>query len=282
MKNKIDKKRILILGASGFLGNAIYKELCNYFKTFGTYRTPNKEFESNRHFFNYNIENDDVYEILEITKPDVVVSALRGDFNLQTIAHTHLVEYALEHKTKLIYLSSANVFDGYSKYPSYETDKTLSHSIYGHFKIKIENMLLRMPKKQSAIIRLPMVFGSNSPRVSEIQQLAKNNEAVEIFPNLIMNVTYDRKVTQQIHYIINQKKYGVFHLGSTDLVHHDDFVKDMLPYISKTHVQLKHVYTSNEDRYLAVLPKYNTLPKHLQVTSHNVLIKHQKYVCKAL
>ncbi|RNC87182.1 MAG: NAD-dependent epimerase/dehydratase family protein [Winogradskyella sp.] len=271
MKTKVHKHKILILGASGYLGNAIYKELCDYFRTYGTYFTPKKEFENNAHMFHYNVKEDDIYEILEITKPDIIISALRGDFHAQTIAHTHIAEYALEHNSKIIFLSSANAFDAYSKYPSYETDKTLSHSIYGHFKIKIENMLLRMPKKQVAILRLPMVFGSNCPRIQEIKANIADNEAVEIFPNLIMNVTLDKKVTQQIHYIINRNKYGVFHLGSTDLVHHDEFISQLVSSISQTKVALKRVYTTNEDRYLAVLPKYNKLPKHLQITSEVVL-----------
>ncbi len=276
MKREISKHKILILGASGFLGNAIYKELCNYFKTFGTYYTPKKEFEKNKHFFNYNVEDDDLYEILEATKPDIVISALRGNFHAQTIAHTHLADYALEHGTKIIFLSSANAFDAYSKYPSYETDKTLSHSIYGHFKIKIENMLLRMPPKQVSILRLPMVFGNNCPRILEFKDRIAEKDAVEIFPNLIMNVTHEKKITQQIHYIINRKKYGIFHLGSTDLVHHDEFVQEILNSITTKKVALKRVYTTNEDRYLAVLPKYNKLPKHLQITSDNVLEELQK------
>ena len=56
MKERNTKHRILILGASGFIGNAIYKELCSYFRTFGTYRTPSEELEKNKHFFQYNIE----------------------------------------------------------------------------------------------------------------------------------------------------------------------------------------------------------------------------------
>lgn len=276
MKTETPKHKILILGASGYLGNAIYKELCNYFRTYGTYFRPRKEFDSNKQFFNYNVEEDDIHEILEITKPDIIISALRGNFHAQTIAHAHIVEYALAHGTKLIFLSSANAFDAYSKYPSYETDKTLSHSIYGHFKIKIENMLLRMPSKQSAILRLPMVFGANCPRIIEFKRLISEEEAVEIFPNLIMNVTLDKKVTQQVHYIINRNKHGVFHLGSTDLVHHDEFVKEILAIIANKNSKVKHVYTTNEDRYLAVLPKYNKLPKHLQITSEKVIEELQK------
>lgn len=271
MKKSLIKHRILILGASGYIGNAIYKELAPYFKTFGTYRVPRKEFENNKQFFQYNVEEDDVYEILEATKPSIIISALRGDFNAQVIVHHHIAEYALEFNCKIIFLSSANVFDAYSKYPSYELDKTLSLSVYGHFKIKIENMLLRLPKKHVAILRLPMVFGNNSPRIQEMKTLISENESVEIFPNLIMNVTLDKKVTQQIHYIINRNKYGVFHLGSTDLVHHDEFVKHILEIISSKKALLKHVFTTNDDRYLAVLPKFNKLPKHLQITSDVVL-----------
>jgi dTDP-4-dehydrorhamnose reductase len=271
MNKKEQKHRILIVGASGFVGNAIYKELGPYFRTFGTYRTPKKEFETNKQFFQYNVEEDDVYEILEVCKPSIIISALRGDFHSQIIAHQHIAEYAIEFGSKTIFLSSSNAFDAYSKYPSYELDKTLSHSTYGHFKIKIENLLLRLPKKQVAVLRLPMVFGANCPRIQEIRQLVSDNASIEIFPNLIMNVMLDKKVTQQIHYIINRNKYGIFHLGSTDLVHHDEFIKDLIPIVTNKKVLLKHVYTTNEDHYLAVLPKFNKLPKHLQITSDKVL-----------
>jgi len=276
MKTDEQKHRILILGASGYLGNAIYKELASYFKTFGTYKTPKYTYSNNTHFFSYDIEEDDIIEILDICKPSIVISAIRGDFYAQTIAHQHLIEYAKIHKTKIIFLSSANVFDAYSKYPSYELDKTLSQSIYGHFKIKIENALLRLPKKQFAILRLPMVFGSKCPRLQTIKALISAKVPIEIFPNLIMNVALETKVTQQIHYIINRNKYGVFHLGSTDLVHHDEFIQQIINQLTEKKVALKRVYTTNEDRYLAVLPKYNKLPKHLQLNSSLVLEELKK------
>ena len=271
MKQDSFKHRILILGASGFIGNAIYKELCGYFRTFGTYNTNNTVFEKNQHFFQYNVEEDDVVEILKAVKPTIIISALRGDFSAQVIAHQHILEYLVSNKCKLIYLSSANVFDAYSKYPSYENDKTLSHSIYGHFKIKIENMLLRLPKMKIAILRLPMVFGAFSPRVNDIKLLLKEKLPIEVFPNLVMNVTSDNKLSQQIHYIINRNKYGIFHLGSNDLVHHDEFIGDIIYTLGNYKPVYKHVYTTNDERYLAVLSKENKLPKHLQIKSNEIL-----------
>ena len=265
------KQRIVILGASGFIGNAIYKELCSYFKTFGSYNTKSKEFNKNQQFFHYDHEQDDIYDILEVLKPNVIVSALRGNFATQVLAHQHIIEYVKTNKCKLIFLSSANVFDAYSKYPSYERDKTLSESIYGRFKIKIENAIMRLPKRKWAIIRLPMVLGAKSPRIEEIKLNIKEKKPIEVFPNLVINVTTDDKLTQQIHYIINRNKTGIYHLGSTDLVHHDDFIKDVISCMGDYKPVYKQVFTTNDERYLAVLPKHNLLPKNLQIESHDVV-----------
>jgi dTDP-4-dehydrorhamnose reductase len=143
--------------------------------------------------------------------------------------------------------------------------------VYGHFKIKIENMLLRLPKKQVAVLRLPMVIGKHSPRIEEIKSHLLNKEPIEVFPNLIINVTSDTKVTQQIHYIINREKYGVYHLGSQDLIHHESFIDEILGILGAKNAIIKRVYTTNDDRYLAVLPKEHLLPKHLQLQSKDTL-----------
>jgi dTDP-4-dehydrorhamnose reductase len=254
------------------LGNAIYKELCPYYSTFGTYRTPLLAFENNKQFYQYDFEEDDIFEILDAVKPTLIISALRGDFSAQLTAHKHLFEYiSLKKKCKMVFLSSANVFDAYSKYPSYENDTTLSNSIYGHFKIRLEQLFLKLPSKKIAILRLPMVFGAQSPRVNELKLHLELDAPIELFPNLIMNVISDQKVTQQLHYIINRNKYGIFHVGSKDLVHHDDFIKDLVSKISAKNPKFKLVYTTNDERYLAVLPKENKLPKHLQMYSLELL-----------
>ena len=264
----LKKHRILILGVSGFLGGAIYRELHPYFQTFGTYRTSCISHEKNTHFYQYDFEEDDIFEILNQVKPTIIISSLRGDFSAQLTAHKHLYEYTTHKKEcKVIFLSSANVFDAYSKFPSYENDTTLSNSIYGHLKIRLEQLFLKLPTKKVAIIRLPMVFGALSPRNNEIKLLLKLDEPIELFPNLIMNVTTAKKVSQQLHYIINRNKNGIYHLGSSDLVCHDDFIKELVKKMDFNNTRYKLVYTTNDSRYLAVLPRENKLPKHLQMYS---------------
>jgi dTDP-4-dehydrorhamnose reductase len=270
----LDKKKILILGGSGFVGNAIYKELCSYFDTYGTYYS-NRSFSNNKQFFRYDLEEDDIFQILEKVHPDVIISSLRGNFPAQVQAHQHLMEYLMKTHAKLYFISSANVFDAYSKFPSYEFDKTLSESVYGRLKIKIENMMLRMPKDKTAILRVPMVFGNTSPRVKEIKANLENKEPIEVFPNLIINVTNDDRLTQQIHYLINRDKTGIFHLGSTDLVHHEEFIKEIVQRMGGPHKPIfKRVFTTNEDRYLAALPKDNQLPKNLRISCQEIIDHH--------
>ncbi len=269
----MDKKKILILGASGFVGNAIYKELCSYFDTYGTYYS-NKSFATNKQFFRYDLEEDDIFQILEQVRPDIVISSLRGNFPAQIQAHQHLMEYLTKTNARLYFISSANVFDAYSKFPSYEYDKTLSVSVYGRLKIKIENMMMRLPKKKMAILRVPMVFGNSSPRIKEIKENIENNEPIEVFPNLIINVTNDDRLTQQIHYLINRNKTGIYHLGSSDLIQHEEFIKEVIEHLGNYHPVYKRVYTTNEDRYLAALPKDNILPKNLRVSCQEIIDHH--------
>src|SRR5690606_15908185 len=173
------------------------------------------------------------------------------NFNTQVYTHFAVIDYILKHDCKLIFISSANVFDAFTNYPSYEYDKTLSQSIYGRFKIKIENALLRLPNHKYAILRLPMVFGANSPRVMEIKNKIEYGQALEVFPNVVVNATEIGKVTQQVHYIINRKKQGVFHLGSNDLIHQHDLITDIAEVLGFKNPLLKQVYDSNYDRFLA-------------------------------
>jgi dTDP-4-dehydrorhamnose reductase len=264
-------KRILIFGGSGFLGRALYRELHPYFDVYATYCSQ-EQYATNKRYFSYNFHKDSPTAILRTVMPDVIISALRGNAQEQYVAHDILIDFAHLHESKLLFLSSANVFDGFWHYPSYEHDKTFSESVYGLLKIQIENKIIRMPPFSWAIVRLPMVFGANSPRLFELKNAIEKKKPYEIFPNTVINLTTDYFVTQQLHYIINRNLWGIFHLGSTDLTHHDEFIFQL---VDGLHVKekpiYKHVYASNHDRYIVALTKDNTLPKHLSYRCEEVL-----------
>ena len=116
-----------------------------------------------------------------------------------------------------------------------------------------------------------MVFGNHSPRIQELDQAVKTKQPIEVFPNTIINVNNDIKLSQQIHYIINQQLSGIFHLGSTDLIHHFDFIKLIVQKRYLRKAIYKQVFTTNQMRYLAVLAKENKLPNNLLFSYTEVL-----------
>lgn len=132
-------------------------------------------------------------------------------------------------------------------------------------------MLLRLPVWQYVIVRLPMVFGNNSPRLNELKQFLQHNEAYEVFPDLVMNVTAADLVARQIHYLLNRYKSGIYHPGSNDLIHHDEFIREITEELGYEKPLFKNVYTRNTDRFLAVLPKDNKLPEQYQVAVADVI-----------
>lgn len=263
-------KRILILGGSGFIGNAFYKELQPYFDTHATYYTA-KGYSDNQCFHPFNAEEEGLEETLKKVKPKLIISCLRGNFEALLETHAFLIDFIKKNNCRLIFLSSANVFDAFEHYPSYEYDKTLSESIYGRLKIKIENDLMRLPIGKYVIARLPMIFGLNAPRTLAIDKAVTENKAIEVFPNTVINVNSISRLCQQLHYIINQKKTGIYHLGSSDLISHFDFIKAVVEHRHRIPAIYKQVFTSNQIRYLAALPKENKLAAHLHVSYSSVL-----------
>ena len=264
-------KTVLILGASGFIGNVLYRELLSYFDVYGTYANQEGLFRDNQVFYNYKVEEGGLDVILASVQPNVIISSLHGGFEAQYKAHETLVEYTTATNAKLLLLSTVNVFDGKGEFPSYEDDVPFAKSDYGKYKISVEKLVQTLPKSNYTILRLPLVLGVNSPRMFQLKQAIKHQAAFEVFPNLIISVTTANKVAQQVHYIINKELSGIFHLSSKDMVHHEDFFREISEKISEKTPIFKSAFSSNEDTYLAILPKKNKLPKTYHITVAEVI-----------
>ncbi len=264
--------RILILGGSGFIGNALYKELHPYFEVHCTFCQQHGAFSENQVFYNFCVEEDSLFFLLNKIKPTVIISVINGDYKSQIKVHQELVNYALINpKCSILYISSSEVFDGKYKHPSYENDVPFSETASGRFKISVENLLLSNIPSQATILRLPLVLGINSPEIMHLRQCIRHHATFDIFPNLVISTTTINKVCQQIHYIINQSLSGIFHLASNDVVHHDDLFKEIASKMGDKMPIFKSVFSSNEDRFSAILPKENKLPNPNQITVSQVI-----------
>lgn len=264
--------RILILGASGYIGKTIYRELQAYFNVFGTYNRVRKDFKKNQVLYSFDVEKDDINKILKEVKPNYIISSLRGDFKSQILVHSKIVDYIKQNNScKIMFLSTVNVFDAKFNFPSYEFDQLLAESEYGKCKIAIEKLIFTLPKDKYAILRLPMVLGINSPRVIQLKKASEHRAEFEVYPNLIISITTANKIAQQVHFIINKNLSGIYHLASEDVIHHSDVFNELADLLKLEHVVFKHVYHSNTERYFAILAKENPLPSHLSITTEEVI-----------
>lgn len=272
MRRKTEKECILILGGSGFIGHALYRELQSYYKVYGTYCTQSGNFSDNHMFYHYRTEDDNLMELLQELQPTVIISALVGNYKAQLKAHSQIADYGLQNKDcSVLFLSSSEVFDAKSLRPSYEKDIPLSESELGKFKISVERILLKTIPEQTTILRLPMVLGINSPIIFHLRQCIRHQATFEVFPNLVVSATTINKVCQQVHYIINQSLHGIYHLASNDMIHHNDLFSEITAKIGSKKPIFKNAYSSNEDRYKALLPKYNILAETYQITIDEVI-----------
>jgi dTDP-4-dehydrorhamnose reductase len=229
-------------------------------------------YDNNKAFFGYDVASDDITQILQQIKPTVIISALRGNFKAQYHAHKQVCKYINSvSQCRLLFLSSVNVFDGSTDLPSYENTRPRAVSEYGRFKASVEKLLFEKIKHQVSILRLPMVLGAYSPRILQLRQAIKHQAVFDVYPNLIVSVTTANTIAQQIHYIINKELRGIFHLASNDLVHHQDLFTEICEKISNHTPIFKSIYNSNDDQYLAILPKFNILPANYQTTVASVI-----------
>ena len=199
--------RILILGASGFIGNKLYKELLPYFDVYGTFKSPKKEFEENAVMFHFDMNKNTIKSILTEIQPNFIIPTIKGNYKTQFVLYQELLDYVLAAiDCKLLYLSSFSVFDAKGKFPSYEEDLLSSNSLDGKFNIKQEKTIKKLPSSKYVILRLPMILGVNSPKIVQLKEASKYNAEFEIFPNLVISVNTINKIVQQIHYIINEHR----------------------------------------------------------------------------
>src|SRR5690554_6370265 len=157
MREKQNKHRVLILGGSGFIGNALYKDLLSYCKVFVTYCKQHGNFSEDKVFLNFCAEKHSLSPFLVRTQPTVIISAIKGSYDNQLKFDKQIEGYLLQNsECSIIFLSTSEVFNAKPLHPSYEYGFPLSDTDSRKFKISIDTLLLENIPVQTTIIRLPM------------------------------------------------------------------------------------------------------------------------------
>ncbi|MCM1258505.1 MAG: sugar nucleotide-binding protein [Roseburia sp.] len=266
-------KRILILGASGTIGASLFRHLsCNKnFTVTGTYFSAAKA--NSPSMIRFSVESPgDICSILKQVQPDLVISALRGDFDKQLITHENTAKYLAANNRKLIYLSTANVFDGDCSQPHYETDPRISDSDYGKFKIQCEDLLQDRLGSRAVLLRIPFVWGKNSPRLKAVKKGCETGQ-LDVYTEFFSNHVSDLQIARFIQWIIEKDKEGIFHVGTSDVIAYQQFMEQLIKAMGMKHPAF---VCEKSPGTMAVLSHREDVPDELTLSAKQLI----QYLCK--
>jgi dTDP-4-dehydrorhamnose reductase len=267
-------QKILILGASGLVGKALIEEIKDVCDLYGTYFSSSvTNLPKDKHFKLDVHEVSKLKELIHFINPDAIVSCLRGDFDRQLEFHKELASELENSKSRVYYFSTANVFDGdYSRHHS-ETDEPFAESEYGKFKINCENALKEKLNHRAVIIRIPAIWGKNSPRMNSIKESIENNQIIDVYRDLECNNLLDTQLAKQLRFIIENQLTGTFHLGAVDMMAHGEFFEKIVNAISpgKSILKFNSLSETGNTLYWGLTSNRNDIPDFLQSTNQDII-----------
>ena len=259
-------RKILLLGATGLVGRTLTAGLGEDYRVIpaaghgtppGGWCLPVEEPER-------------LLEVLDREDPEIVISTLRGDYGTQLRFHEALADWMAGKEKRLLYVSTANVFDGDLSRPRTEADPPCPESDYGVFKRDCEEMLGRTLGEKLVIFRLPSVWAAGCPRIRQLEAHSRSGEPHHTFRGDAVNVVLARQICDYARYVLNHDLRGIFHVGTTDTVDYFAFEKRVCETLGIAPPEFE-IEEAETQAYQAVLPARKEIPDELQMTVAQVL-----------
>lgn len=260
------RRKVLLIGGTGLVGCAIKDSLSQAYQVVVT--AGHHEVEGG-----YRLPAEDTGQLLDILEkenPEIVISSMRGDFQAQYRFHETLADWLGRTTKRLLFISTANVFDGDMSRPWTEEAQPVPESDYGKYKRDCEAMLMKKLPGRLAIFRIPSVWAPDCPRIQMLREYSASRKPLATYPNDYVNVTHADQVGACAKYVLEHDLTGIFHIGSRDTVDYFAFQKMVCDLL-----EINYPAFAPEDIpekvYQAVLPARTEIPDTLQLTVSQVL-----------
>jgi dTDP-4-dehydrorhamnose reductase len=238
-------KKLLITGASGFLGWNICASAQSSWNVFGTVFSHNVTIPGCTIFTINLTDYKETKKILFDIRPDAVIhtaAASQPNYCQENPENSYLINvetsinlagFCTDLQVPYIFTSTDLVFDG--KNPPYSELSPVSPvSAYGEQKVEAENgILLRYP--EAAVCRMPLMFGDPSP-VSEsflqpILSSLQNNIKLSLFIDEYRTPIGGYSAAQGLLMVLDAF-HGIIHLGGKERVSRHEFGMKVAEYCS--------------------------------------------------
>ena len=230
-------KKIVITGSNGLLGqtlvNLLMKEPENY-SVFGLSKGDNRMNRNDFLYYDIDITNyAQLEECISYIHPSFIINTAamtnvdtceikpKECNNLNTEAVKYLTQICAKLNIHFIQISTDFIFDG-SKGFYKETDLPNPLSIYGHSKLKAEN-IVKNSGVNFSILRTILVYGKvvNLKRnniVLWVKDMLENNKEITIVDDQYRMPTYVEDLATACKLIVDKNISGVYHISSNELL----------------------------------------------------------------
>lgn len=242
------KKRILVVGSNGMLGQSVITLLKNNSKyELLLASLEDNSVEENISYLKVDIGNkkavkkmlldfypDYVLNFAAFTNVDKCETEKELCWNANVNALEYLAKYCVPTNSQLIHISSDYVFDGKNG-PYSENDLPNPISYYGRSKLAGENVIKRF-NIPSTIIRTNVLFGATKHGRPDfvkwvVDSLKKKNK-INIVTDQYNNPTFLDDFSLMIKTIIDESRTGLYHIGGSEQLNRFEFTKKITDYFS--------------------------------------------------
>lgn len=221
-------KRLLLTGASGFLGWHLCQLTRSNWQVYGTYcahaaHLPGvtllpldlTDFPATRQLV-AQLQPDVILHTAALSSPNACEAAPEASYRINVLATWNLAGLSADANIPYLFTSSEQVFDG-SKPPYRETDPVNPINRYGEHKAAAEvGLLERCPN--AIVCRMPLMFGAAPTAKSFIQpwiESLKAGRSLDLFTDEIRNPVSGFAAAQGILLGL-EKATGILHLGGKE------------------------------------------------------------------
>ncbi|MDJ0618006.1 MAG: NAD(P)-dependent oxidoreductase [Calothrix sp. MO_192.B10] len=230
-------KKLLITGASGFLGWHLCQLATSTWEVYGTYFCHSLDIP-NVKMISVNLTYlPDLKRVFSEIKPAAVIhTAAQSQPNVCQVQpeESHLINVkaacdiarlCADDQIPCVFTSTDLVFDGY-KAPYKETDSVSPVSIYGEQKVMAEQGMLQL-YPMTTICRMPLMFGSPTPTAQSFLQpfiqTLKQGKTLKLFRDEFRTPVSGTTAAKGLLLALEKQVQGILHLGGKERISRYDF-----------------------------------------------------------